>query len=440
MTLKKPLDRSALIDGYQRYGKPKDTWRIGGEFERLALRPDGRQLSYSEAGGIRHLLEQLRQNFRWKAVREGSNLIGLTRGHSHITLEPGGQVELATAPYRKLNDLAQEVLESQRELEEAATGQPVVWTASGVSPFTEPEDVEWVPKGRYRIMRNYLPKRGQQAPVMMKSTTSFQAAFDYEDEADCARKTKALFQLSPLTTAIFANSPIRLGQDTGFVSARAIAWTQTDPARTGFPQSILDGYSHERWVDYLLDAPMMFVQGDRGWEPAQGMPFREYLKQGYGGRLPTWSDWELHQTAVFPEVRVKHFIELRGADACPLPIALAGIAMWTGVLYDSEALDQALELSESFAKLGSPAVRHREAATRGLDGSLQDQSLRRWAEALFNLGKSGLERYQSDATDLLLPLQKILESGSSPAQFHRQAFKDAPSVSDYLNAIAYSSA
>ena len=436
----KPLDRTALIEGYQNYGKPRQNWRVGAEFERLALRSDGRQVSYSEEGGIRHLLERLRSDFHWEPVHEGSNLIGLKRNKSNMTLEPGGQVELATAPYRSLQELAQEILQVQGELAAAAGGQDILWAASGVSPFTDPDELEWVPKGRYRIMRNYLPERGRLAPVMMKSTSSFQAAFDYADEQDCSTKTRALLLLSPLTTALFANSPIRLGQDTHQASSRAMAWMETDPERTGFPPSILEKYSHERWVDYLLDTPMMFIRGAHGWEPAQGIPFREYMHRGHRGRLPDWHDWELHQTAVFPEVRVKHFIELRGADACPLPVALAGIAMWTGALYDATALDQALELSESFAQIGTALERHRVAAVHGLEGSLHGQSFRRWAEALFHIGSAGLQRYQPESAALLIPLQRILESHSSPAQSHRQAFHDAPSVLHYLKAIAYSSA
>lgn len=436
---KSPLNREALIEGYRQYGKPRSSWRVGGEFERLALRMDGRQVSYSEEGGIRQILENLQSSFSWSPVREGSNLIGLSRGGSNITLEPGGQVELATAPHHQLKDLAREVMESQDELNRVTDHTRLVWAASGVSPFTAPENVEWVPKGRYRIMRTYLPERGELAPVMMKSTTSFQAAFDYENEHDCAQKTKALLWLSPLTTALFANSPIRLGEDTGLASSRAVAWTQTDPDRTGFPPTIFSEYTHERWVDYLLDAPMMFIQGDRGWEPAHGRPFRSYLEAGHKGRFPSWEDWELHQTAVFPEVRVKHFIELRGADACPLPIALAGIALWTGVLYDSTALGKALDLCESFGAISSAEARHRQAAEHGLEGVVGDHALRRWAEALFSIGEDGLRRYQPESLGLLSPLKRLLEQGSSPVQFHRQAFRDAPDVPHYLNSIAYSS-
>ena len=431
------LSKDALVEGYFSYGKPRNTWRVGAEFERIGVHVSGRQLDYSEPGGISDILKELGSRFHWEPIFEGSNPIAMKRGKSFLTLEPGGQLELSSSPHTALSDLFKEVSENVHELQAVTQDTETHWIATGVSPFSSPEDVEWVPKGRYRIMRDYLPQRGALAPVMMKSTSSFQAAFDYKDESDCAAKTNALLRLSPLTTALFANSPIRLGEDTGLASSRAAAWEQTDVDRTGFPESLNAGYNHEKWVDYLLDVPMMFVQEQDGWEPANGMTFREFMTRGRGGRYPTWQDWELHQTSVFPEVRVKHFIELRGADACPIPLALGGVAMWTGVLYDPTALDEATELAMSFTAVQPLHESFKSAYRFGLKGEFGHQRLSRWAEVLFGIGKRGLERYQPESLHLLAPLERLIETGESPATSQRKAFHDATSRADYLKTIAY---
>jgi glutamate--cysteine ligase len=433
----KALNRMALIEGYHAYGKADINWRVGAEFERIAVHSTGRQLDYSEPGGIREIMEVLADQHNWEPSFEGPHLIAMSRKGSHLTLEPGGQLELATQPYQSLARLAQEVEDNFSELQSATRLPGVRWIASGLSPFSAPEDVEWVPKGRYQIMRDYLPERGPLAPVMMKSTSSFQMALDYRDEADCARKTNTLLRLGPLTTALFANSPIRLGRDTGLASARAAAWMQTDPARTGFPPTLMAGYSHERWVDYLLDTPMMFFMHDGQWLPASGKTFRDYMDSGHDGVFPDWSDWELHQTSVFPEVRVKHFIELRGADACPIPLAMAGIAMWTGALYNESALTQAHELAQEFAD-AQPAATAFDGATRtGLEYTVGEGSLAKWGERLLDIAKSGLTVWQPEALPLLAPLDEMIQNGRSPASRHRAAFESRATVADYLDALRY---
>jgi glutamate--cysteine ligase len=333
--------------------------------------------------------------------------------------------------------LEQEIAVNMKELNKATTLGGVRWVATGVSPFSAPDSVEWVPKGRYRIMRDYLPERGPLAPVMMKSTSSFQMAVDYRDEADCAKKTNTLFRLSPLTTALFANSPVRLGRDTGLASSRAAAWMQTDPDRTGLPPTLLKGYSHARWVDYLLDTPMMFFMKAGAWTPANGKTFRSYMSDGHEGTFPTWADWELHQTSVFPEVRVKHFIELRGADACPISLAMAGIAMWTGALYDSAALSQANELAEDFNQAQEPEIAFQGATQTGLSHLVGGKPLAKWAEQLMCIAKSGLTQWQPESLHMLEPLNTLIQKGESPSAHQRRAFENSRSTEDYLDAIRY---
>lgn len=433
----KPLNRNSLIECYHEYGKPKDQWRVGAEFERIAVHSDGRQLDYSEPGGIHDILKALKDNHGWRPSFEGENIIAMSRKGSHLTLEPGGQLELATLPHPRLLDLAQEIADNTVEITQATTRAGIRWIASGLSPLSAPDAVEWVPKGRYRIMREYLPERGALAPVMMKSTSSFQLALDYRDESDCALKTNALLRLAPLTTALFANSPIRLGKDTGFASARAAAWMQTDPDRTGFPASLMDGYTHERWVDYLLDMPMMFFKIERDWVPANGKSFRDYMTRGHNGVFPTWDDWELHQTSVFPEVRVKHFIELRGADACPIPLAIGGIAMWTGALYDTKALSAVSELGAEFQAAQDSNQAFSGAIRDGVNYLVGGHSLNHWAARLMDIAEMGLSQWQPEAIDLLAPLRSQIERGESPASRQRKAFENRNSMAEYLDAIRY---
>jgi glutamate--cysteine ligase len=433
----KPLNRISLIESYHGYGKPKDKWRVGAEFERIAVHADGRQLDYSESGGIHDILKLLETEHGWTPSFEGKNIVAMSRNGSHLSLEPGGQLELATLPHPRLLDLAQEISDNTTEISDATKLPGVRWIASGLSPLSAPEAVEWVPKGRYRIMREYLPERGALAPVMMKSTSSFQMALDYRDESDCARKTNALLRLAPLTTALFANSPIRLGADTGLASARAAAWAQTDPDRTGFPPSLMEGYSHERWVDYLLDMPMMFFKIRGEWVPAKGKTFRSYMNFGHQDSFPSWDDWELHQTSVFPEVRVKHFIELRGADAGPIPLAMAGIAMWTGALYDEGALSAANELALEFQSAQDTDQAFSGAIRDGLNYVIGDATLVNWAERLMAIAKTGLSHWQPESLPLLAPLERQIQSGQSPATRQRLAFEGRTSMADYLDAIRY---
>ena len=427
------LTRNAIIQRFHGYGSTHQ-W-IGGEFERLLVHEDGRPLSYPEPRGVRWLLETLAERFGWEPVFEDGHPIALLRDGASTTLEPGGQVELSGRPHASVLGVAEEALASFGELRTLLHDTDVHLVALGLTPYARIQDIGWVPKGRYDRMGPYLGARGDMAHHMMKGTSSFQANFDFRDEADCAQKVDMLTALAPLTTALFANSPIAEGSDTGLATTRALSWTRCDPDRCGVPPALLQGYSHESWVDYLLDVPMMFYKRG-GWRDPEGRTFRQWMEHGIDGAFPTWDDWTLHETSVFPEVRVKRTIEVRGADACPLPIALGGIALWTGLLYDEVALDEASQLAKEFASEGSHAERFMEAVRHGLHAEA-GRSYAAWSRDLVSIAARGLGRSRPAERALLEPLEAMTAHGDHPAVAVRRIFAQSQSVSEFLRRVLY---
>jgi glutamate--cysteine ligase len=440
MTTSAPLTRTALLERFHRYGQPASRWRVGGEFERQALRPDGSPVGFFDPDGIEELLVALAQLTGWREIREGEHVIGLC-GKSQpdgpgpcLTLEPGGQVELSGSPHRSLLSLGREYLQFQRDLLAVAQGRPVRWVACGYTPFAALDDIPWVPKSRYDVMRAYLPQRGELAHHMMKATCAVQVNYDFADERDCARKVQAVARIAPLVTAIFANSPLRQGRETGFQSYRAHIWTRTDPDRCGIPQWLVDGYSHERWLDYLLRVPMMFVRIDGQHLPANGRSFGDYMRHGHQGHFPTMADWELHQTSVFPELRVKHTLEVRGIDCVQPGLALAACALYTGLLYDDVALDGCIDLGADLCRHGTAAELLDLAARDGLDARA-GQSFASWARALVELAVGGLGRFEPQALPMLEPLEALVAQGRSPALDLLDAWRADPRPEALLDRI-----
>jgi len=433
------LTRDRLIGTFEGYGTPRADWRIGGEFERALVRSDGRPVGYDDPDGIRWVLEQLhaRQD-GWTVVEEAGMPIALTRPDmSSITLEPGGQVELSGAPHRTLAALQAEMEENRTALLELAGGRDLRWIAAGLTPVTAIEAIPWMPKGRYQVMRDYLPQRGDLALFMMKGTCSVQANWDFLDEADCAKKVQLTSGLASLTTAIFANSPLYKGQPTGFKSYRGHIWTRTDPDRTGFPPGLRSDYSHARWVDYLLDVPMMFYIRDGRFTPAQGRSFRTFMEEGIDGHYPGPSDWSLHQTSVFPEVRIKHTIEVRGADCVDHRRAMGFCALFTGLLYCDAALDEALQLVAELERHGTRESRFEAACRGGLEGDIGGRPIAGWAQDLGDIARRGLSRCRPDDAPLLDTLLQGIEDGRSPADDLLEAWARDPSPEALVRAVAY---
>ena len=426
-----------ILNRFHTYGAPNGRLLVGGEFERILVRPKGQPVFYDDPDGIRWLLESMAATDpSWTVKHEGENPIALYRANgANITLEPGGQFELSGAPYDSLAGLADELMAHRAALLSLLEATNISVISAGLSPLTPIDAIGWMPKGRYGIMQAYLP--GDLAHYMMKATASVQCNYDFTDEEDCARKVRLAAGLAPLTTALFANSPLFNGRDTGFVSYRGHIWTRTDPDRTGFPPGLRDDYSHARWVDYLLDVPMMFYMAQGQWRHAHGRTFRSFLEQGIDGQHPSWDDWNLHMTSVFPEVRIKQTIEVRGADGVPVPLAIAFCALFSGLFYHPGALDEGLALVDALTASGDRDQRFDVACKDGLRAVVGGRTLGAWAEDIIAIARRGLRQREPLAEHLLDPIAEVAESGVSPGEQIRAFWNANPDPEALIRHLRY---
>lgn len=424
-----------LISWLETGCKPEHEWRIGTEHEKFlfdlkTLQP----LAYEGENGIAVLLDEL-QAFKWLPVYEGDNVIGLQRGKEAISLEPGGQFELSGAPLPSLHDTAMELYHHLDEV--GSVGRVLGFGALGLGhhPTATRDDIPWMPKGRYRIMRNYMPKVGQLGLDMMTRTCTVQVNLDFASERDMAQKLRTSLALQPVVGALFANSPFRDGVPSGDLSTRNRIWQDTDGQRSDPPAFVFQhGFSFERYVDWALSVPMYFVYRDGRYIDVAGSSFTDFME----GRLPqlpgevaTMSDWADHLTTLFPPVRLKRYIEMRGADmACTPELTLALPALWTGLLYDSVALDEAEQLILEWS--ANDRLRLHMASPRlGLDSPVMGRTLHDIAADLIAIAARGLARRGlkdingADETLYLKPLQNLLHYRTTQAEaLLRQYYDD----------------
>ena len=416
--------RTQLIESVEQGNKPAADWRIGTEHEKFAFNwKDYRRLPYDGECGIRALLEGL-QRFGWAPLREKDTLIGLKRGDASVSLEPGGQLELAGAPLENIHQTCDEVHTHLAEAETVTKEMGAGLIGLGFDPKWQRADVPWMPKGRYRIMRDYMPKKGSLGLDMMLRTCTVQVNLDYASEADMVKKFRVGLALQPVATALFANSPFTEGRPNGFKSWRAQIWTDTDPDRTGMlPFVFEDGFGFERWVDYILDVPMYFVYRDGRYLDASGQSFRDFMDgrlPALPGETPTLSDWADHMTTAFPEVRVKTFLEMRGADGGPWK-SLCGLpAFWVGLLYDRSALDAAWDLVRDWSAEEREALRL-NVARDGFQAPFRGATVSELALRVLEIAQAGLsarrvlDKAGNDETGFLQALQDRAAAGKSPA-------------------------
>ncbi|MEM7686122.1 MAG: glutamate--cysteine ligase, partial [Pseudomonadota bacterium] len=326
--------------------KPKDDWRIGTEHEKFGYCKDTlKALPYAGERSIKAVLEGLRDRFGWAPLEEGGNIIGLTKNGANVSLEPGGQLELSGAPLETIHETCDEVNSHLAEVKSIADEIGVRFIGLGAAPHWSHEDMPMMPKGRYKLMTRYMGEVGTHGTQMMYRTCTVQVNLDFASEADMVQKLRVALALQPVATALFANSPFFEGKPNGHVSWRSRIWRDLDADRTGMlPWVFEDGMGFERWVDYALDVPMYFVYRDGQYIDALGQSFRDFLDgklPALPGEVPTLSDWADHLTTIFPEARIKKFIEMRGADGGPWRRLCALPALWVGLLYDQGALDAA---------------------------------------------------------------------------------------------------
>ncbi|MBT3219566.1 MAG: hypothetical protein HN348_10785 [Proteobacteria bacterium] len=381
-------------------------------------------MPYHGPNGVRWLMEQLAER-GWQVHREDDFPISLSRNGASVSLEPGAQFELSGAPFDALESVAAEARDFGHDLDVLTADLPVHQVALGFTPFANIHDLGWVPKGRYRIMRKYLAQTGYLAHHMMKGSCAIQASYDYASQDDCATKVQLATAVAPLTMAMFANSPLCLGKPSGWMSYRGQIWRNTDNDRSGFPDCIRQ-FSYERWVDYLLDVPMMFYFLNGQWTEAKGRTFRNWLENGHNSLFPTTSDWELHVTSVFPEVRIKGSIEVRGADCVGLSLAMAFVALFKGLFYCPTATSEAIELANELEHYGTLSERFDIASRLGLAGQVGNRRLSDWAERLVGCADRSLDRCAKGDHKWLKPLIKQISTGESPGVSLLEGYQAAP--------------
>ena len=374
--------------------KPAEDWRIGTEHEKFGYRlADHLPLPYEGACSIRAMLEALRDRYGWRPVEEAGNLIGLEKDGANVSLEPGGQLELSGAPLRTIHETCDEVNEHLREVKAIADDIGAGFIGLGAAPIWTEEQMPVMPKGRYALMTRYMRQVGSHGTQMMYRTCTVQTNLDFASEADMVQKFRVSLALQPVATALFAASPFFEGRVNGWQSWRARIWQDTDPDRTGMlPFVFEDGMGFERYVDYALDVPMYFVYRDGRYIDALGQSFRDFMRgalPALPGEKPTLRDWADHLTTIFPEVRLKRFMEMRGADGGPWRRICALPAFWVGLLYDGAALDAAWDLCRGWTADERDRLR-RDAGSLGLRAEIGGRPLQDVAREVLAIADAGL--------------------------------------------------
>jgi glutamate--cysteine ligase len=420
-------NRSQLVDYLASGSKPPSDWRLGTEHEKFGFsRATLAPLPYEGECSIRAVLEGLADQFAWRPVLEhGKPIALLDDTGASVTLEPGGQLELSGALLNSVHDTCREVNAHLRQVKAVAQPLGAAFLGMGFQPRQKRQDTQWMPKGRYRIMREYMPKVGSLGLDMMSRTCTVQVNLDFSSEADMVRKFRTSLALQPVATALFANSPFVEGQPSGYLSYRSHVWEDTDPDRTGMlPFVFDDGFGFERYVDYILDVPMYFVHRGDDYLDASGQSFRDFMAgrlPALPGERPSLADFEDHLTTAFPEVRLKRYLEMRGADGGPWNILCALPAFWAGILYDASALDAAWSLCADWSMAERLRLRT-DAARLGLKARAGSRTLQDIALELLEIAASGLHARNrlnaagDNESGFLLPLQEIAESGLTPAE------------------------
>jgi len=414
-----------LIEPMAQGEKPKDRWRIGTEHEKFVYSTtDHHAPSYDEPGGIKDLLLAM-QEFGWKPVEEGGKVIAMSGSDGAISLEPAGQLELSGAPLENLHETCNETGRHLQQVKAIGEKTGTGFLGMGMWPDKTRAELPIMPKGRYQIMIDHMPRVGNLGLDMMLRTCTIQVNLDYASEADMAQKFRVGLALQPLATALFANSPFTEGKPNGYQSFRSHIWSDTDPHRTGMlPFVFEEGFGYERYAEYMLDVPMYFVFRDGKYIDAAGLSFRDFLKGELSvlpGEKPTMSDWTDHLSTAFPEVRLKSFLEMRGADGGPWNRICALPAFWVGLLYDQTALDAAWDRVKGWSMEEREALRN-GVPKLGLETPIPNgQTLKDLAAEILDISSAGLTARNrlntsgDNESGFLDPLREVVAKGKSPA-------------------------
>jgi len=405
------------LEGYFDQGsRPREEWGVGIEYERLGVLQDsGQAIPYYGPRSVCAVLTRLVAAGGWRPIYAGKDIIALEGEGPRVTLEPGGQMELSGAVHGRLVDLRDEVARFTTSVQEHSEPLGIAWLGLGLQPFTPLSEIAWVPKPRYKIMSAYLAKTGSLGHVMMKQTAGVQINLDYSDEQDALSKFRASMGLTSLVTALFANSSLLERRPTGFQSYRSRVWQDTDPARCGLLSFAFDpDATFARYRDYALDVPTMFILRRGVFVDLEGLSFREFIRRGFAGHRATLADFQLHLTTLFPEVRLKNHLEIRGGDSGDPALAVSQVALWKGILYHAAALEEAWGLVSPLTWEERLAF-HLQAAQLGLGARLGKMTALQAGSELLDIARAGLAT-QGEPAELLDPLREILEGDKvSPA-------------------------
>lgn len=416
-----------LAEWFAEGSKPRAEWRIGTEHEKIGFRrTDFSPPDYAHQG-IGALLEGIMAK-GWEPIRDGDNVIGLTRDGCSVSLEPGGQFELSGGPVEDLHATRLELASHLRDVHEVAGPLGLGFSGIGFNPVVRREDMPWMPKSRYSIMRRYMPLKGNLGLDMMLRTATVQVNLDFGDEADMVEKLRVSLALQPLATALFASSPLREGKPSGYKSLRGHVWSDTDPDRTGIPGLVFEeGFGFERFAEYVLDVPMYFVARDGKLHDVAGQSFRTFMKKGLDGLEgieATMGDVADHVTTVFTEVRLKKFLEMRGSDSGSAAMLLAEPALWVGLIYDDAAQKAARDLTKGWSVAEMHALRA-EAPKLALEARIAGRSLRDVARDVLAIAEGGLKARGLGEEAYLAPLHEIVASGMTQADRILQLYHGA---------------
>ena len=425
------LSIDELVAYFSQGETPRDDWVIGTEHEKIGIYTDDHtRVPYEGERGIGVLLERIASEDDWERVYEGENVIALKKDGASITLEPGGQMELSGAPLATIRETCSEFTSHMELTKRVSADLDIAWLSLGADPFHTIPEIPHMPKARYDIMRSYLPTRGRLSQHMMHATATVQANYDYSDEADMAAKMRTAMGCTPIVSALFANSSIIEGRDSGFASQRIEVWRHMDPDRCGILPFVFESdFGYRDYAEWAVDVPMFFLVRDHHYIAAKGVTFREFTLHGIGEHRATMEDWDLHLTTVFPEVRLKRFIEVRGADCGPKELICALPALWKGLLYDSAAGEAAFALARDWT-LEERDQALVSAARQGLAGQAGGRPMLELAGELVDIATAGLARIAQagglgpDERDFLDPLRALLATGQSPGEALRDAWRD----------------
>ncbi|CAH8266602.1 unnamed protein product [Arabidopsis lyrata] len=413
----KPLTKEDLIAYFASGCKPKEMWRIGTEHEKFCF--EVKTLRPIKFEQITALLNGIAERYDWDKVMEKERIIGLKQGSKSISLEPGGQLELSGAPLETLHQTCDEIRSHLHQVKTVAEELEIGFLGIGYEPKASLEDVTIVPKRRLNIITDHLARATTSGPDVMFRTCTVQVNLDYSSETDMIRKFRASLALQPIATAIFANSPFSNGKPNGFLSVRSQLYTDSDKNRTGMiPFVFDDSFGFERYVEYALDIPMLFLFRNESYLDCGGMTFRDFMSgkiSHLSNEQPNIKDWELHLGAIYPEVRLKRYLEMRGADGGPLDMLCALPAFWVGLLYDEDSLQTVLDMIDDWTTEEREMLRTQVPIT-GLKTMFRDRPLKHVAEDVLKLAKDGLERRGYNETGFLKALAEVVRTGVTPAE------------------------